>query len=686
MLDRPRFTDANHKAISSHNDPLGMEQRRLFSDEMSRQQEMGITRWYREGGDWFVEWAKTHYRRWNGKALDWDEPYQEEAYQLRGNPWVECLIEEKGGQIGMSEAFIALAAFLLADVRISVGYGFEQERKMRDLTGPRIQPAFSHIQPIQALQKRYKAFIKREDADSKDRKMSVGGTPLTFFFCNFASKGTQERQVPPSMSSFEAWAIFCDEVEAWGAGMLDIARQRQSACTMPTKPLRAGSTPGAEGGVVDGQVRSSLHLFQWQTICPHCQTAQFLHPFGNLLRPVLVRQDDGSEEEEFLDITGKPLNWFAHSSDRLLDQIHSAEEREQKINTAYVGCVECGMALGWEAIAGGHFADNLYREQRAVTVSPDTNGITLREFCAQLLREQRPVLDWVALRLPRLASKLFKPSERIRALVNSKNPADTIQQGLGVAVSVGMGKLSLPRLLKCVGQALPEWCKEPDFIVMGIDQAPAAHWFTLEAWYFPPDEKDLEAQWIGAHVRILEYGTLAGFEEVEERITTNNIDLIGCDMEPEQQQVANFARKHSPRKVKKGRCYPFDQVTLRGGQPWRESIRLIQKQKVRLYSLDRTWGLDAVRNRVNRGLLYLPKGLAYDPKDPGNLLYHFLTSERQFGKWTEADGEPDHLMHAHNFAEAAVHTNLFTKKGGGMSFAVMGEPGAKPMEEQSLKY
>lgn len=666
LRDRQRMTASVHRTFQSSVDPLGLEQRRLFAEQMAIARQNGIDRWYREGGHWFLKWVEDHYRRWTGEPLKWDEPYQRPAYLLRGNPWLERIIEEKGGQIGFSESMIALCAFILAEIRISCAYGFEQEGKKRDMVAPRIQPAFDNIEPLLKLSRAYRQYQKREDTDSKDRKITIAGVPLTFFHAKTnATTKSQERQAPPSMTSFEAWFIVIDEVEACPAGTVDIARERQSASTLHTKPIRTGSTPGAEGGIVDAQVKQAKWLFQWQVRCPHCQTLQFVHPFGSLLKPMNIMQDDGSFEEQFIDITGRPMDWFSHSTDKPYTQLESLEDRDQKIRTAYIGCIECGQELTWESRAEGRFAHNPNPQSRTCICPTET--LQLEAFHDQVIEARQPVDDWVALRLPRLASLKFRAPERIRNLVFSKNPADTIQQGLGVAVSVGMGKISYARLLKCVATALPAWCRDrdPDLRVRGIDQSPGGHWFVDQEWYFPPDEKDKEQRYYNAHVRIVNYGRMGGFDDLDQAIRVQQLDLIGCDMEPEQTLAAKEARLRSPRRTRKGKFYAFDQMSLRG-EPWKEAIRVIQKQKVRIYTLDRTWGLDQVRDRVNKSLLHLPANLVYDPKDPENLLYHFLTSERQQGKWTEPDGEPDHLFHAANFGEAAVHVSLFGRKGGSL--------------------
>jgi len=673
-----RLKDSVYKDLSALQDPLGMERRRLFAEDMAIARQANIDRWYREGGDYFLEWVEKYYRRWTGEALVWDEPFQKPAYLLRGNPWIELTMEEKGGQVGFSEAMIAICAFVASEIRISVAYGFEQEGKKRDMVGPRIQPAFSNIEPIQRLGKLYREYLKREDTDLKDRKITVAGVPITFFHAKTTTTAnSRDRQAPPSMTSFEAWVIVIDEVEDCPSGTIDIARERQSASTLLTKPIRTGSTPGAEGGIVDGQVKNAKYLFQWWVTCPHCQTNQFIHPFGSLLKPIWILQDDGSQEEQFIDITGRPMDWFSHSTQLPYTQLESIEERDRKIETAYIGCIHCGEELTWDSRAAGQFAHNPEPQSRAC-LSPK-EPLILEPFLKQVTAAQKPVRDWVALRLPRLGSLKFSAPERVRNLVYSKNPADTIQQGLGVAVSVGMGKINYQRLLRCVGLPLPDWCKDrdPDLIVRGIDQSPGGHWFMDQEWYFPPHEPNKDMRYMEAHVRVTNFGRMAGFEDLDQAIATYNIDLIGCDMEPEQTAAASQAKARSPKKVKKGKFYAFDQMSLKG-EPWKEAIRMIQKKKVSIWVLDRTWGLDQVRDRVNRTLLHLPAHLVYDPKDPENLLYHFLTSERQNGKWVEPDGEPDHLFHCANFASAAVHLFLFGRKSGGFSFPSSGL-GDEPM-------
>jgi len=641
-MPKHRLSANNKKAIAAAIDPSRMRNRQAFSSSMSVERQKAISLWYERGGDLFVDWAKRHYRRWSGEPLHWKECFQEEYYYLIGNPWIERVVVEKSAQVGFSESMIALSAFALACIRIPVGFGFEQERKLRDMVGPRVQAAFDYIEPIQDIRRSRQERTGRQDTDSKERKITVGGVEATFFYSSTAATkkgaGAGERQASSSLSSFSAWLIIADEIELWPPGTLDVAVQRQNACEMPTKPLRSGSTPGSEGGIVDSEVKSSGHVFQWYVKCPHCETEQFIDPFGNFLRSVTVTDGDTSEEV-FLDSSGRPLKWFHHDS----------SSREASIRTAYVGCQECEGELGKEALYEGRF------------VCTNTM-LSLREICDRAREARIPIHKTIAIKLPRLASVLFSPEERIGRLLETRSPADEIQQGLGKPISVGSGKISLTRIMACVGASPPEG--KPDLVTLGLDQGRSRNYVVVLQWYLA-EEKDPQDCWAQAWVKVAWYGTtMGGFEECDRLVEEWDVDMVGMDADPEIQLAAAYARKHVPRGISntssgrlndiKGQVYLFDEVVLKG-EDFRRSTRRIQDVDVPVYSLHRTFGLDCVRDRFNRKLYGLPDKLTYVPGDEDNLIFHLLTSNRTVdGRWIEPPGLPDHWHHAMAFAEVAA--------------------------------
>jgi hypothetical protein len=262
---------------------------------------------------------------------------------------------------------------------------------------------------------------------------------------------------------------------------------------MPTKPLRIGSTPGMVGGVVDTQVKLSKYVFEWFIECPKCGDHQPLDAYGNLIKSVKVEDEQGDFQDVFLNAIGRPMDW--HCYDRT--------SRETMIETAYVGCRTCGTEFDKQILSKGRFMD--------------VRGADMLKLCESTVRERTPILEAVAIRLPRLASILFRPSERIRKLLITLNPADQIQQGLGKAVSIGNGKIDLSRLIKCCNRDLSQLIgdREPDLIVIGMDQGRAVNWVQVQKWYMGTGET-WEEKWLSAIKVVVHYGAVHGFKGLEE--------------------------------------------------------------------------------------------------------------------------------------------------------------------------
>jgi hypothetical protein len=604
-------------------------------------QRKAVDRWYATGGRMFLNWAKSNYRIKTGEPLDWSEPFLEAFYIAMGNPWFERICVEKGAQMGFTEYLICSMAFALAELHIPSGLGFEAEGKLRDVVSPRIQPSFDLIDQIRSIRKARFLATGRADTDFQQRKITVGGVELTLFYTStVSSRKNQESSAPSALRSFAAWFVGGDEIELWHPSALDIVVERQGACTMATKPLRIGSTPGMVGGVVDTQVKLSRYVFEWFIQCPSCGDHQPIDAYGNLIKSISITDEQGEAQDIFLNNVGRPLDWHCH--DR--------STREQMIKTAYIGCRTCGKEFDREILNTGSFRD---------AVAGD-----MIELCDRVVKEKTPILETVSIRLPRLASVLFRPAERIRKLLITLNPADQIQQGLGKAVSIGNGKIDLSRLKKSCGRDLSTIIddREPDLTVIGMDQGLAVNWVQVQKWYLGEGET-WEEQWLGAVKVVVFHGVVYGFSGLAELSDYWNADIIGFDGEPEIQLAADFARLRSPTEEGPGRAYMFDQVKLKG-ENFRESERTVQGDKYPIYAIHRTFGLDAVRNRLYSDRQFFADELSYNPGDDQNLFYHYLTSDRKpTGIWTtETDNAPDHWFHADNFAEMAVLVSGYPKE------------------------
>lgn len=650
-----RLPVSHIKACDQVADPSNVESRHEFSTQMAKMRDSAIKLWYCHGGKLFVEWVKKYYRRWQGDALDLErDPFVEEFLLALGNPWFDDLMAEKAAQIGFTEFCIAYTAFCASSIKIPVGFGFERARKLSDIVGPRVQRAFDHIEPIQAIRKATRKQTGRGDIDTQTRNLTIGSVLITFFYTgtDSASKAKapvgEQREVSSNMSSFVALTIIGDEVDAWAKGSRQTAIERTSSSTLPTIPKRWGSTPGAESGLVASTVAAAKYLFEWQVDCPHCGKRQPLHPLGNFLRSVTVSDDEGHEEERFIDQTGRPFRWFCHDDSSI----------EQRIKTAYIGCSHCEGEIPFSQIdrpkngGTGH-----YRCSKT--------GITLVDLHDKSVQEQQTYQ--IAIRMPRLASPRFNAEARIRACVESDNPLDSLQQGLGLAISLSGGGIDPKRLMECVGR--PVQMKDAEVITaLGVDQGQSHHWGILVRWHIPHD-KDRKLRFQNAFKEVICYRKIYRISGIKDLMSEFDVDVVGIDVDPETEQATDLAEEFNPAKRKTGIVFAFNQVHLKAGK-MRKTRMTVQGKEVAVYSLHRTWGLDSLRTRILRRQQSFPEGMTLDVGNDSNPFYHYVTSKRlPEGIWTKPENDPDHLMHADNFSEAALWAWLFEERKPKLAFA-----------------
>lgn len=634
--------------------PSNTKKRDDFGAELERQQRLAIETVYGRGGVVYLQWCKQLYKTHEGKRLKWNEPFFEEFFLLMGNLWFEVIFVEKPAQVGFSEALISFSLFFLAYLRLPFGLGFEQRTKLQQMVGKRVQPAFDYCSVVQELASQRQGATNREDIDSKET-ITIGGVALSLFYAGTQSQKKDGYQAPANLRSFTAFGVAADEWGLWPEGAIYVAMARMEQSPLPSKPIiRAGSTPGYEGSPTDAEMRRAKYLFQWHCDCPHCHQGQFIDPFGNLLRPTLL-EEEGIAEEMFVSPIGRPLSWFHHSENPpgVADADLEGDDLQRAFDTAYVGCSFCAGELTFETMSLGEF--------RCVNT-----GISLLELERSATRRQTPIKESVGIRLPKLASVTFKAPERIRFQWYTKKPDDGIHQFLGKPFSLGGGKISLARLLACVGLAMP-FQRKPDFVAAGIDQGRNANYCIVMEWYLG-EQGDKDQQWMEAHTRIIYYEEFQTFERLDELARIYNIALFFVDNEPEFQLAAAYAMKHLPergtlRAKTIGQVYLLDQVQLKGEQ-YKRTERDVQSTrkdtKIIVYSVDRTYAIDCVKWRIYRRRMHFPEEITYDPKDAGNLLHHYMTSDRTpDGRWVEPTGEPDHYLNAHSLCEIGVQLSAY---------------------------
>jgi len=642
--------------------PSRERDRAKYGKKQAADRDAAVALVYKWGGSIYVNWVRHFYRTHENESLRWSEPYFEDFFTAVGNLWLETIYIEKPAQIGFTECLVAFSLFFLAFLRLPFALGFEEQKKLQQMVGKRVQPSIDNCEVIQKLSLEKQNLTKRKDIDSKET-ITIGGVPLSLFYASTQAdkKNDQKYQTPASLRSFTAFGFGGDEWGLWRDGVIDILKARAEQTFLPTKPIRAGSTPGYEGSPTDVEMRRAKYLFEWQCCCPHCNKEQFLDAFGNFLRPVLV-DEDGGTEEVYVNSIGRPLEWFHHSKnpEGVKDADLTGNDLEAAFSTAYVGCSYCEEELPFEAISLGEFICR-------------NTGISLGELERNATRNQKPVIDSIGIRLPKLASLTFRPAERIRYMWFTKKPDDGIHQFLGKTFSLGGGKISLNRLITCIGSKVP-FTRKPDFVVAGIDQGRNANYCIVQEWYLGT-EGDKDRRWLEAHVNVIHWEEFQTFEHLDGLAKQYNIAMFFVDNEPEFQLAAGYAMKHLPlagsrRDAEIGQVYLLDQVQLKGEQ-YKRNQRDVQSTrkdtKIVVYSVDRTYAIDCVKWRIYRRRQHFPEDLTYNPKDPGNLLHHYVTSDRTpDGRWVEPPGEPDHYLNANSLCEIGVQFSAY-------------EPGQKKM-------
>lgn len=683
------FSRINREWLLQNDTKQLVAKQKAFADRTKEQRQDAIAQWwYKQGSQYALDWIRDNYRTHDGKPLSWDEPYFQGYMRLMCCPWVQRLFVIKGAQMGYSESMVAVTAFLLAVIRARVFTCVEIKEKLSDLVAPRFQRSFDAIALIQELRKESKDAGGRKDTEMKTRALEVGGIAVYFGYAGRkgASSGSGNREVTSSLSSVPADAIFGDEVESFPPAAIGILEERTSASELPTCPMRFGSTPGGEGGILDIQTKTSERFFDWSVTCPHCGHQQILDPFGNLFRPV-EQEILGRIEVRYVDGAGMPLDWYCRDRTSI----------ESRVNTHYVGCRACGDELTQEAILAGEY---ICRH----------TGESLHDFTARLEKAIAPPDGHIAIRMPRIASRRFNPVQRLRKLITDEGSrADAFQQGYGVVVSFGGGRIDRNKIIEAIGRPLPSDCVSPDLITVGVDQGVESHFAVVSRWFFDleaaglrsrlrgDDKITMEDKWVTARKELAWHGQISGLSGIIELVTRWRADFLGFDVNPETEMSKTIvqsypatrdrlnyrvrdrdfreANKSKPDYFQRyGVAIAFNQVRLKM-ENFNRREKIVQGEPMVVYSLDRTVGLDAVRDRIYRGLLHLPDEMSTNPKDKSSYIYQHLTSEREKtaaeARWIEPSGEPDHFHHAECFSEFSWYVPQFDEKKTEFSFGAI---------------
>jgi len=188
-------------------------------------------------------------------------------------------------------------------------------------------------------QKNNKPFTLYKKTDrTSNSNFQVRGANAYFRYASTSGKDhTTQRKglatVGGSASSISANILFIDERSQILPDAVGTLFRRLDAARLPGGLIREIGTPGSGLGI-ESVVETSNYHFYPHVICNHCTHLIKLSPKGCLLNEV--------EEDKYLSITGRPVNWFH-------------KDKDNPVNSAYFGCSNCGTEITEEERLNAHF-------------------------------------------------------------------------------------------------------------------------------------------------------------------------------------------------------------------------------------------------------------------------------------------------------------------------------------------
>jgi hypothetical protein len=182
---------------------------------------------------------------------------------------------------------------------------------------------------------------------------------------------------------------------------------------------------------------------------------------------------------------------------------------------------------------------------------------------------------------------------------------------------------------------------------MGVDVGKSWLHFEIDQWMMPTGNIPGGDLNIATACRVLTYGKVREFEELDELMRQFDIHFAVIDIQPERRKVLEFCNRWYGHAM--GCFYPNG---ISG-----KSIHKSEEELV--VNVDRTSWLDLSLGRVRRGkpYMHLPKDMDYEYRSQLKALTRITRPDQNknpIGMYVKKDKVPDHYAHARNYAEIAL--------------------------------
>jgi hypothetical protein len=283
-------------------------------------------------------------------------------------------------------------------------------------------------------------------------------------YWSFVNNGGAENDVsvPAELASISVDVILMDEYSQYDPVIAGVLRNRQSNSSLESRPVRYVSTPGRSGTGIDAQLKQCSHVFTAHVECTHCQKLASLDPLACFLRQGNVVDSTGAEILSYFDTEMKAVDWYH-------------EDPEDRVNSAYLACEHCGGKLPQNILK----TSRLYDKETKVSVSDFLEIVQQDPF------KIRKVGLVASPFLRRVKSNVA--ARYANDAIQTENPLDYIQQGLGMATNDEFGGLTPEQLLPLIlAPKEPANPKEYEMVrLLGMDVARSSHYLTSMNCYIP---------------------------------------------------------------------------------------------------------------------------------------------------------------------------------------------------------
>jgi hypothetical protein len=317
-------------------------------------------------------------------------------------------------------------------------------------------------------------------------------------------------------ASFSADLLMCDEVSQYEAGAYDPLPRRIDASVIASKPQRLLGTQGAGGGI-EKYIKEMEHNFYPHCECGTCGSIFPLDPKGCLLKPFERQDASGNTVMAYLTESGRPKIWFCHDED-------------DAINTAYIGCPECGDEI--DAIARH---SSRYRCLNT--------GVWLRDWLDSIPPGIPEKIYTAAFHITPLTRRTETnlAADLIRTGLNAVDARDYQQQALGHPSETIMNALTLQVLERSIKAPLPP--RQPDVRLAGVDMGTNAFYMAIADFQMPLGWKDMPTEEVIAST-IRQYLFLSEIpsNSVPQKLKDFHVSYGVMDQEPYRTKAAEFQR------------------------------------------------------------------------------------------------------------------------------------------------